>query len=148
MTIAAPLVLRTGDEQRLRVLVRSQTVTAGGSTAGPDRAAGRRGGAERGDRPARRSVPANGDRLAAALRRGRDRGSGRSGPAGPAHADRRGRCGGRDLDQAAAGTGGDALVGPAAGRPARDLVRVGGPDLAKMAPAAVAGRDVQILHRP
>src|SRR3954452_9680461 len=28
MTIAAPLVLRTGDEQRLQVLVRSQTVTA------------------------------------------------------------------------------------------------------------------------
>ena len=42
-------------------------------------------------------------------------GLGRSGPAGPAGGDRRGRGGGRHLDQAAGVAGGDALVGAAAG---------------------------------
>ena len=48
----------------------------------------------------------------------------------------------------AGASGGDALVGSAAGRRAEDLLRHGGPDLAQVEPAAVAGRDVQVLHRP
>src|SRR5688572_22759703 len=67
---------------------------------------------------------------------------------GSAPKDRRGRCGGRDVDQAARVARGDPLVGATAGRAPRGVVRLGRPDLAEVEAATLADRDVQVLHRP
>src|SRR6185369_12672395 len=85
--------------------------------------------------------------LAGALRGGwggRTRGSPAVGSAAPG---RRGAGGGGDVDPAATAARGDALVEPAAGRGVGGRLRDGGADLAQLGPAALAGRDVQVLHR-
>ena len=54
MSVAAPLVLRAGDESRLTALVRSSTVEAGLAQRARIVLLAARGAAERGDRPAGR----------------------------------------------------------------------------------------------
>src|SRR4051794_10414296 len=112
MTIAAPLVLRDGDEQRLAAMVRSQTVTAAAAKRArivllaadgvPNAEIARRVGVSR------PTVVGWRQRYTEAGMKG----AGRSGPAGPAGGDRRRRRCGGDVDQAAGVVGGVALVGP------------------------------------
>ncbi len=141
MSVAAPLVLREGDRSRLEALTRSSSVRAGlargrGSCCWPPRGCRTRrsrGGPGR-VRPTVVDWRARYD--AGGIAR-----LGRSAAQRAAARDRRDRRRGRDAGRGrppAGASGGDALVGPAAGRRAGDLLRHGGADLAQVEPAAVA----------
>ena len=129
--------------------MRSSTVRAGLAQRARIVLLAARGAAERGDRAAGRDGAADGDRTGGTGTR----------PAGSAALDDLDRSGRppvideaevvvATLTAAAGIAGGDALVGRLLAEAAGDLLRVGGPDLAGVEAAAVAARDVQVLHRP
>lgn len=143
MSVAAPLVLCEGDWSRLEVLTRASSIHAG-LTLRARIVLLPRTGAQRRDNSAGPGPAAEGRGLACPLWHRRDHGLAR-----PA-AQRRPV----DIDDVAVVVAtlaeeapararrGDLLIGPVAGRRAEDLLRHGQPDLAPVASAALAVRDL------
>src|SRR6188472_1229614 len=151
MSVAAPLVLREGDRPRLEAMLRSSSIRAGLASRArivllaadglPNAEIARRTGTSR---PTVVDWRVRYDAGGVAALHDQPR-SGR-----PPEIDEIDVVVATLVDEGpSAGPVGDhALVGPVVGRRAGDLLRLGGADLAQVETAAVADRDVQVLHRP